>query len=110
MRTSLPYPRRRLALEAMGTTLADHLRALPDDGLAALLALRPDLVVPAPADLSALAARAQTRVSAARALDPLDRFTLEILDALRLAREGGATSLDAVLALVTQGRGAPAPA
>jgi hypothetical protein len=94
----------------MGTTLADQLRALPDDGLAALLALRPDLVVPAPADLSALAARAQTRVSAARALDPLDRFTLEILDALRLSRDDGTTSTEAVLALVASGRDAPAPA
>jgi hypothetical protein len=94
----------------MGTTLADHLRALPDDGLAALLALRPDLVVPAPADLSALAARAQTRVSAARALDPLDRFTLQILDALRLSRDGGTTSTEAVLVLVANGRGAPPPA
>ena len=54
----------------MGTTLTEQLRALPDDGLAALLALRPDLVVPVPADLTALAARAQARVSVARALDP----------------------------------------
>ncbi len=95
----------------MGTTFAEHLRALPDDGLAALLALRPDLVVPVPADLSALATRAQTRVSAARALDPLDRFTLEILDALRLAREeDGSTSIEAVLGFATTGRAAPEPA
>ncbi|HKT05904.1 MAG TPA: hypothetical protein VJT31_40875, partial [Rugosimonospora sp.] len=112
----------------MGNTLADQLCALPDDGLAALLALRPDLVVPVPADLSALAARAQTRVSAARALDPLDRFTLEVLDALRVSRAGpgavlpdgivrhhsdedaGATSVEAVLALFAAGRDAPPPA
>src|SRR5689334_2607129 len=81
-------------------TLVDHLRALPDDGLAALLRLRPDLVVPVPADLAALAARAESRVSVARALDPLDRFTLEILDALRLTRIDGLTSTEAVLALV----------
>jgi hypothetical protein len=92
----------------MGTTLTDHLRALPDDGLAALLALRPDLVVPVPADLSALAARAQTRVSAARALDPLDRFTLEVLEAVRLSREEGGTSLPAVLALTAAARTVPA--
>ncbi|GIH17592.1 helicase-associated domain-containing protein [Rugosimonospora africana] len=96
-------------------TLADHLRALPDDGLAALLRLRPDLVVPVPGDLSALAARAQSRVSVARALDPLDRFTLEILDALRLTRadaesgSDGQTSIDAVLALVAAGRTPPEP-
>ena len=51
----------------MATTLADHLRALPNDALAALLQLRPDLVVPVPADLSSLAVRAQSRVSVARA-------------------------------------------
>jgi hypothetical protein len=90
-------------------TLADHLRALPDDGLAALLRLRPDLVVPVPSDLSALAVRAQSRVSVARALDPLDRFTLEILDALRLTRGDELTSVDAVQALVATGRDAPEP-
>ena len=84
----------------MAVTLADHLRALPDDGLAALVALRPDLVVPVPADISALAARAQSRLSVARALDGLDRFTLEILDALRLTRtDDGTTTVDSVLAL-----------
>jgi hypothetical protein len=91
------------------STLADHVRALPDEGLAALLRLRPDLVVPVPADLSALAVRAQSRVSVARALDPLDRFTLEILDALRLTRDDDLTSVDAVLALVAAGRTPPEP-
>src|SRR5437764_265547 len=58
----------------MTTGFADQIRELPDDRLAALLRLRPDLVVPVPADLSALAARAQARVSVARALDTLDRL------------------------------------
>ena len=84
----------------MGTTLADHLRALPDDGLGLLIELRPDLVVPVPPDLSALAVRAQSRLSVVRALDGLDQFTLEILDALRLTRTPEeVTSVDAVLAL-----------
>src|SRR5262249_20746231 len=73
----------------------------------ALIRLRPDLVVPVPADLAALAARAQTRVSLARALDPLDRFTLEILDALRLSRVDDRADLDAVLALTVAGHPAP---
>ncbi len=84
----------------MGLSLADHLRALPDDELAALVRLRPDLVVPVPSDISALAVRAQSRLSVARALDGLDRFTLQVLDALRLSRsDDGTTSVGAVLAL-----------
>ena len=93
----------------MTTGFADQIRELPDDRLAALLRLRPDLVVPVPADLSALAARAQARVSVARALDTLDRFTLEILDALRLARVDGRADVDAVLALTAAAHPAPDP-
>ena len=87
----------------MTATLADHLRSLPDDALAALLRLRPDLVVPVPSDLDALAARLQSRVSVARALDGLDRFTLQVLDAVRLTRDfdDGRSSVDAVLAITT---------
>jgi hypothetical protein len=87
----------------MTSPLAQHLRALPDDGLGALLQLRPDLVVPVPADISSLAARAQSRVSVARALDGLDLFTLEVLDGLRLVRDhaGGAT-VEELLALTAE--------
>ncbi len=103
----------------MSTSLADHLRALPDEALRALLHDRPDLAVPVPADFSALATRSQSRLSVARALEGLDQFTLEIIDALRLAptlpepdgdqgaghAEGGTagTSLAAVLALLPDG-------
>src|SRR3954451_25189658 len=71
----------------MSSTLADHLRALTDDGLGELLRLRPDLVVPVPTDVSALAARLQGRASVARVLDGLDQFTLEVLDGLRVVRD-----------------------
>jgi Helicase conserved C-terminal domain len=85
----------------MATTFVDQLRSLPDAALGALIQLRPDLVVPVPSDLSALAVRAQSRGSVARCLDTLDEFTLQILDAARLSRaaETALTSVDAILAL-----------
>ncbi|QOC94018.1 helicase-associated domain-containing protein [Micromonospora craniellae] len=96
----------------MSTSLADHLRALPDESLAALLQARPDLVVPVPTDVAALAIRAQSRVSVSRALDGLDQFTLLIMDAARLTRDpaDGTTSVDGVLAMATAGPHPPAPA
>jgi hypothetical protein len=85
-------------------TLAEHLRALPDERLVALLRARPDLAIPVPTDLSVLATRAHTRTSVARALDQLDQFTLEVLDGLRLAPDR-TTDLATLGALV--GDGAP---
>jgi hypothetical protein len=66
--------------------------------------VRPDLIVPVPPNLAALAARAQSRISVTRVVDRLDRFQLEILDALRFTRDpeagtDGLSSLDAVLAV-----------
>ncbi|WP_093837669.1 helicase-associated domain-containing protein [Streptomyces aidingensis] len=68
-------------------TLADELRALPDDALAELLRLRPDLLSPLPGDLSRLAARAGTRPSVLRALERLDTFTLQTAEALAVAAQ-----------------------
>jgi hypothetical protein len=65
-------------------SLAEELRARDDRALAALLRERPDLRTPVPADLAALAARATTRPSVQRALDHLDQFTLQVLDAVVL--------------------------
>lgn len=84
----------------MTSTLADHLRAATDDELGALLQLRPDVAVPVPADISQLAGRLQSRVSVARALDGLDRFTLEVLDGLRYVRgDDGCASVETLLTL-----------
>jgi hypothetical protein len=63
-------------------SLAEDLRARSDDAIAALLAARPDLVHPVPADLGALATRATTGPSTARALDRLDVFALQVTTAL----------------------------
>jgi hypothetical protein len=84
----------------MTGNLTEDLRAYSDDALAAALARRPDLLTPPPTDVSALAARAQSRVSVARALEGLDLFTLEILDAARLSRDpddGDTTSVESIL-------------
>ncbi|HEX3614586.1 MAG TPA: helicase-associated domain-containing protein [Sporichthyaceae bacterium] len=66
-------------------TLADDLRGRSDAELEALFGHRPDLLAPVPADMTALVARATTRLSLLRALDRLDRFTLQVLDALSFA-------------------------
>lgn len=69
-------------------TLAEDLRGRDDDALAALLRARPDLTTPVPVDLTQLATRATTRASVARALERLDRFTLQVLDAAVVLPDG----------------------
>ncbi|MGH8877198.1 MAG: helicase-associated domain-containing protein, partial [Stackebrandtia sp.] len=65
-------------------SLVATLRSFDDETLASLLRARPDLAVPAPADMEALALRSRTTASVSRALDGMDEFTLRILDGLRL--------------------------
>jgi hypothetical protein len=79
-------------------TLADDLRAQGDEALAALLRSRPDLISPVPTDTTRLVARAATRASVIRALDHLDLFTLQVVDALVCLPDP--TSYDAVRELV----------
>src|SRR5690606_16954840 len=83
---------------------ATTLRSFTDAALAALLRARPDLAVPVPADMEALASRARTAASVSRALDGLDEFTLLVLDGLRLVgdsdEEGPVTAVN-LLATVT---------
>lgn len=61
-------------------SLADALRAADDDQLAALLRDRPELLAPVPADLAQLAMRAASAPAVARAVDRLDRWTLDVLE------------------------------
>ncbi|OZM70538.1 DNA-binding protein [Amycolatopsis antarctica] len=66
-------------------SLADWLRSLPDDALAALLRTRRDLATPPPSDSTVLATRAGTPGSVARACEDLDTFTLAVLETLLVA-------------------------
>lgn len=93
-------------------TLALDLRSRDDAALAALLRARPDLLSPVPADLTSLAARATSRPSVQRALDLLNLFTLQVLEALcvldepvdpaRLPDAVGADCADALAVLTEQ--------
>ena len=62
-------------------SLADDLRGRDDDELQQLLLRRADLAVPVPGDVGQLAGRSVTAASTARALDHLDRFHLQVLEA-----------------------------
>jgi hypothetical protein len=66
-------------------SLADDLRGRSDADLATLLAARPDLTRPRPADVTSLAARAATGASLTRAVDGLDAGALAVLEALVVA-------------------------
>ncbi|MEI8408236.1 MULTISPECIES: helicase C-terminal domain-containing protein [unclassified Kribbella] len=63
-------------------TLAEALRTWDDAALGELLQRRPDLAMPIPADTGQLAARATTNASAARAINRLDEFGVDLLESL----------------------------
>ena len=63
-------------------TLAEALRTWDDAALGRLLQRRPDLAMPIPADTGQLAARATTNASAARAINRLDEFGVDLLESL----------------------------
>ncbi|MDU0305323.1 DNA-binding protein, partial [Streptomyces sp. PAL114] len=87
-------------------SLAEALRGRDDVSLAALLRGRPDLITPVPTDLTQLATRAGTRASVVRALERLDRFTLQTAQALAVAPDPA--TYDELLGLLAGDDGDPA--
>ena len=87
-------------------SLAQELRARDDEQLRVLLAARADLLSPLPTDISALASRASAPPSISRALDSLNLWEIQVLEALVALPEPitiesviAATSADAKLVI-----------
>jgi len=68
-------------------SLADELRARSDESLQELFTLRPDLLSPLPTDITALAARASSAPSIARALDLLNAWEIQVLEIIAVLSE-----------------------
>lgn len=66
---------------------ADYLRALDDAALIAIFSYRPDLITPVPPDIASLAVRASSAPSLARAVDGLNKWQLQVLEACAVMDE-----------------------
>jgi hypothetical protein len=86
-------PRAALSISPVGTAgsrrpsdpFAEYIAGLDEAGLIDLLALRPDLAVPPPTSLQEVARRANGTKSVQRVTERLDRFSLQVVQALQLA-------------------------
>jgi hypothetical protein len=68
-------------------SFADYLRSLDDAALISLFAHRPDLISPVPPDIASLAIRATSAPSLARAVDALNAWQYQILEACAVSPE-----------------------
>lgn len=66
---------------------ADYLRSLDDQSLTALFKARPELISPVPADIANLALRASSIPTLVRAVDSLNKFQLQMLEAAAVLDE-----------------------
>lgn len=66
---------------------ADYLRSLSDDALIALFESRSDLTSPVPSDIASLAVRASSIPSLVRAIDSLNKWQLQVLEAAAVLAE-----------------------
>ena len=68
-------------------SFADYLRTLDDAALISLFSHRPDLVTPVPPDIASLAVRATSAPSLARAIDALNAWQYQVLEACAVVSE-----------------------
>ena len=66
---------------------ADYLRTLDDSSLIALFEARPELISPVPSDIASLAVRASSIPSLVRAVDSLNKWQLQVLEAAAVLAE-----------------------
>jgi hypothetical protein len=66
---------------------AQYLRSLDDQSLTALFQARPELISPVPADIANLALRAASIPSLVRAVDSLNKWQLQLLEAAAVINE-----------------------
>ena len=86
--------------------MADHLRSWSDDDVAALIAARPDLMHPIPADIAELASRSASAHSTSLAVNRLDALHRQLLEGL--AALGGESGAVVTRAALLAGLGSPA--
>jgi hypothetical protein len=68
-------------------SFADYLRSVDDAALLNLFSARPDLVTPVPPDIASLAVRACSAPSLARAIDSLNQWQFQVLEAAASVNE-----------------------
>ena len=68
-------------------SFSDYLRSVDDAALLELFSARPDLVTPVPPDIASLAVRACSAPSLARAIDSLNQWQFQVLEAAASVNE-----------------------
>ncbi len=78
-------------------SFSDYLRSVDDAALLELFSKRPDLVIPVPPDVASLAVRACSPPSLARAIDSLNHWQFQVLEAAAALNEPFSTKSVAAL-------------
>jgi len=68
-------------------SFSDYLRSVDDAAFLELFSARPDLVTPVPPDIASLAVRACSAPSLARAIDSLNHWQFQVLEAAAALNE-----------------------